>query len=241
MDKTKRIKNMKEEIAINTQLALFFDKPIERPDELFSELNKALGGLFTKVPIVLPLDIPDNNFPIVQAQEEAYVCNIAKGRVDFIVRTNTKVDYGGVREQFRPKLEKFFGTFRDKTKRIGFVTNFFIEDEKPGENISNLINKDIKDVLNNDANSVHQAQIVYSFREKIEDFQFNNYTSIQRMTLEKTDEHPLVGINIIRDFNTIPENNYLNKISYDSLNKILDSAENKFNLERIKKVLWPDI
>ena len=46
---------MKEEILINTQVGLFFDSSIIRPDLLVGDFNVAMGNIFDQIPLILPV------------------------------------------------------------------------------------------------------------------------------------------------------------------------------------------
>ena len=174
---------MKEEIIINTQIALFFDGLIERPDQLVEFFNVEMGNIFNQIPVVVP--VPNESqlseIPVVQlsSTDGVYSCNIARSRVDFFHTGVGKQKFSNIKSDFQNEAEKLYEFFSGKTKikRIGFVTRFFFEDEKQDETIAKLINEDFKKLHNG---ITHQAYIRYVSNIKFNDFEVNNFTSIER-------------------------------------------------------------
>ena len=234
---------MKEEIIINTQLALFFESPIQRPDQLVTSFNEAVGEIFDQVPVILP--VPNQvqllEVPLVQINSGngVYSCNIARNRVDFFIAGEGKQKFADIKTNLLDKVVKYYNFFtsKSKIKRIGFVVRFFVQDEKPDLVVANLISDDFKKIQDGETN---QTYVRFTTRTKIGDYEINNYSSAERtaVNIEKVGEK-ILGVMITRDFNTIPENNYTEKFSVKEMEQFIREAESKFNLEEIKKLLWP--
>ena len=75
-------------IILTTQIALFPNRVIERPDLVYEEIKKAEHGLFNALPNIV--DIPINSptdIPLVQAKslDNIYSLNVSRGRIDFFI------------------------------------------------------------------------------------------------------------------------------------------------------------
>ncbi len=232
----------KEEILINTQLALFFEQLISRPDELWQQFNTEMDGIFDQIPLTVP--VPNETqlaeVPVVQmnSNKGVYSCNIARGRVDFFHRGVGKQTFSDIKNDFLQEIEKYFNYFSGKTKikRIGFVTRFFIEDNNQDKTIAKLLNK--KFIKLHD-NNVHEAYIRYVSRIKIGEFDVNDLTIVERFLARISGiGDNIKGILVTRDFNTIPEQLYSSKLNSRIIKDFLNESEKKFNLKNFKNVLY---
>ena len=136
-----------------------------------------------------------------------------------------------LRDKLLNLMDSTLPNFISNIKRIGFVNNFFVADQNPNQTIAKLIDVKLKNALESEVS--HQASLIYSFRETIDKFEINNYTSIHNVDLNNN-----AGVMIMRDFNTIPERNYSNKLNKENIKNLLNQMENKFHLEEIKSLLW---
>lgn len=238
---------MKEEILINTQLALFFENPLSRPDELSQAFNEQMGGIFDQIPIVIPVPNESQllNVPVVQmnSKNDVYSCNIARGRVDFFHRGVGKQIFTDIREQLLKEVENFFSFFSEKVKikRIGFVTRFFIEDPEQDKTIAKLLDNDFKTLHSGDT---HEAFIRYVSRINnfVDEFNINNFTSLERFSARIKDVGTNIkGISLTRDFNTDPNTLYSEKFNTDKIRKFIEESEKNFKLDDVKKILWPNV
>jgi len=224
---------MAKESVVQIRLALFLKQSIDRPEELAVNINKDLGNIF-QTPIIIPISLPKGvQFPVVQMQSASndYRCEIFTDRVDFYIRALEKEEYTLLRDKLLNLMDSTLPNFISNIKRIGFVNNFFVADQNPNQTIAKLIDVKLKNALESEVS--HQASLIYSFRETIDKFEINNYTSIHNVDLNNN-----AGVMIMRDFNTIPERNYSNKLNKENIKNLLNQMENKFHLEEIKSLLW---
>lgn len=242
----------KEEIIIYSQLALFFGEQLQKPEEIWIELNKQFGGIFNEkiAPIIIP--VPNqpqlNDVPIVQLRTDdgLYTCNIARGRVDFFIAGAGKEKYEDIKTDLLEKFEIFSDFFLNNTKinRVGFINRFFIEDSEQDKTISKLLNDNFTKIYNQETSSdnTYEVDIKYISRIKVADFDVNNHISIGRFFANISGQGTNIkGISIIRDINTIPEKNSenINLFSVEKIKDIINGSENTFKISELKKVLWP--
>ncbi|MGP8289991.1 hypothetical protein ACT3OH_06995 [Vreelandella zhanjiangensis] len=124
------------EKIVKLQLALFFQNPISRPDNLMGGVNSSMGNLFDAMPQILPIpaDAPAE-IPRVQMRSEngKYNCNIACSRVDFILSGDFRdeVVWPDLTKDFLAKVKLFIGNIFEQSKivRFGLIGNFFIPDK----------------------------------------------------------------------------------------------------------------
>lgn len=233
---------MKEEILINTQFALFFDGLIERPDQLVELFNAEMGNIFDKIPVVIP--VPNepklSEIPVAQlfSTDGIYSCKIARSRVDFFYAGAGKQKFSDIEYSFKNKVEKLYEFFSDniKIKRMGFVTHFFIEGTEPDKTIAEkLLNDEFRKIHGGD---IYEAFIKYVSRDSVNEFEINNFTTVEKFTARISDIGELKGILITRDFNTIPEENYKEKLTNEKIKDFIEKSKEKFKLENINDILW---
>lgn len=236
----------KEEILINSQVALFFDQPLKKPEDFWQPLNEIMDEIFDQTPMILP--VPNepslNEVPIVQMRSGSgiYSCNISRGRADFFHNGSQEQDkFSDIEELFiNNEAQNFFAFFNDrqiKIKRIGFITRFFIEEEKQDEVIAKLLNNNFKRLHDG---ATYETYIRYVSRDVFDELKINNYTSIERSNAKiKTKGNNIKGILITRDFNTIPEEDF-SKNTTIGIDQFIEKGRDKFNLKAIKEELWSE-
>lgn len=240
---------MEQEILINTQLALFFERPIYKPEEFWQDLNYKLDNIFDKTPIIFP--VPDDlklyDIPIVQMTSSTgiYSCNISRSRSDFFISGSGTQTFFTIKDDFLRQAEKYFNFFKEKKekiKRIGFVTRFFFEDKSQDKIIAKLLNEDFKKLhWEKGIDSTHEVYLRYVSRIKINQFEINNFTVIERFfaRISGTDEDKK-GILVTRDFNTISEKEieYKEKFeNFDVIKTFIVNAGDKLNLDKLKQII----
>lgn len=235
---------------INTQFALFFGKPIDRPEIYISDFTKEMGDVFDQSPLAIP--IPNSlefvNTPIVQftSSNGLYACGFARQRADYYHYSSDRkkqYEFNEIKDIFLKNIEKYFNFFSTKTKinRIGFLTKFFI-DEPQSKIIANLLDDDFKKIHGGDIQSA-KLQYISRIKNKSEEFILNNSTMIEKtktVLFEDSIETPKDGILITRDFNTIPEKtgDYEGKFTAEKIKQIIKDGEENFKLDDISKLLW---
>lgn len=236
----------KEEILIESQFAFFFENPVVKPEELWQQINDKLTNIFDQTPVIIPVPYDPNLYdvPVVQMRSGngIFRLNLARGRADFFYAGSGKQKFSDIQVDFTDKLLDLFAVFSDleiKTKRIGFVTRFFIEDIEQDKTIKKLLIENFTSLFDTEVNEVG---IRYVTRMQEGEFKLNNFTAAERFNARIIgEEKPVKGVLITRDFNTAPEENYGNKINAETLKNIINVASGKFKLDELKKILWPSV
>lgn len=231
---------MKDEILVNIQIALFFKVFLVRPDQFFHTLNEKLDNIFDQPPLTLPIEGPPE-LPVIQARSKngIFMCNIAKGRIDFFVSGEGRQKYSDKKDDFIAKIKIVFDFFYQKTeiRRIGFVTKFFFEDKSPSETIAKLIITGFKDTLRD--GKIYQSYVRYATRDELINLKINNHTVVEKISANIDGVGSgIPGVLITRDFNTIPEEDYSSEINLEKIGSFIDEGEKMFYIDKLKKVLW---
>ena len=219
------------EIVLNAQLALFFDQPLDRPDQLITPFNDALGKVFDQVPMVVPVPKEPQllTIPVVQmaSTNGIFSCNIARSRVDLFMAGNGPQKFSDIKDSLVSKSEAYYNFFNSATQisRIGFVVRFFFPSDVPGEAISHLFNKDFIKIFED--GKVNDNYARYISRIKINDLDVNDFTSAER-AIATIGSKQLQGILITRDFNTIPEKNYKSTLNATVIKNFINGASGIF-------------
>ncbi|HDT1603538.1 TPA: hypothetical protein QHT00_002644, partial [Enterobacter sichuanensis] len=117
--------------TISTQLAIFLDSNIIRPDTLYNRLNEDLGEIIDAMPQTIPLpaeapaDIPR---VIGTSSFGTYVLNVSLNRVDIVKNYNPANDMESeVNEFLRTSKNLIISILQTyKVNRLGLVGNHYI-------------------------------------------------------------------------------------------------------------------
>lgn len=230
---------------VNTQLAIFFKEDLVRPDETFHKLNEYFDGIF-KVPVILPIPTGDQygSVPVVQvsSDDSLKTLTIARKRSDLILELQKDAPQSTVVEEEKMKeLIKFFSFFKREVgvspKRIGFVSRFFFRTSKENGNkmISNIIDPGFRDIFK--GSEIRQASVQYATVGDFKNVYFNNRIVIEAGILKRDNkEVGFDGLVVLRDFNTLPENDY-SQLKPDDVSLFIKEMSMGFELEKIWKTL----
>lgn len=218
------------EKIVKLQLALFFQYPISRPDNLMGGINASMGNLFDAMPHILPIpaDAPAE-IPRVQMRSEngKYNCNIACSRVDFILNGNFRDEavWPDLTRDFLAKIKLFTGSVFEQSKviRFGLIGNFFIPDKSASTSMT-------KKYFKVDLNSAEEINFRFNKRSSSHGFNLNNITSVNT-ALAETNGVSDKGIFIELDINNIPSSE---PISADNLLQLIDKQIPFFSPDKVK-------
>src|SRR3989338_4703302 len=209
---------------VNIQLALFFQENISRPDKVSTSINHEMNNLFDAMPFILPMpnDAPAE-IPIVQMKSELnkeYNCNIARSRVDFYFNPEKEIsDFEDFEKEYDAHATKFISAvFKSikpiKISRLGFVVQYFVEDNNPTETIKRkLISKEL--------GSLRDLSIRFNQNNSVGNIKINDITNIQTGKVTKNNKESN-GILVQRDFNNIVKKNM--GLTISSLKTLLKKA-----------------
>lgn len=218
------------EKIVKLQLALFFQNPISRPDNLMAGVNSSMGNLFDAMPQILPIpaDAPAE-IPRVQMRSEngKYNCNIACSRVDFILNGNFRdeVVWPDLTKDFLAKVKLFIGSIFEQSKiiRFGLIGNFFIPDKSATISIT-------RKYLKVDLNSAEEINLRFNKRTSSHGFTLNNISSINTVLAESNGQADK-GIFIELDVNNIPTDEV---IKSDAILQLIEKQVPSFSPDKVK-------
>jgi hypothetical protein len=218
------------EKIVKLQLALFFQNPISRPDNLMGGINASMGNLFDAMPQILPIpaDAP-LEIPRVQMRSEngKYNCNVACSRVDFILNGDfsDEVMWPDLTKDFLAKVKLFISSVFEQSKiiRFGVIGNFYIPDKS-------AITSMTKKYLKVDLNSAEEINLSFNKRSSSHGFNLNNITSISSAIVE-TNGQSDKGIFIELDVNNIPT---VEHIKPEDMLQLIEKQMSSFSHEKVK-------
>ena len=191
------------EKIVKLQLALFFQNPISRPDNLMEGINSSMGNLFDAMPQILPIpaDAPAEIHRVQMRSENGkYNCNIACSRVDFILNGDFQDEavWPDLTKDFVAKLKLFIDSAFEQSKiiRFGLIGNFYIPDKSA---ITSMKERYLKV----DLNSAEEINLRFNKRNSRHGYNLNNITSINT-AIEQTNGQANQGIFIELDVNNVP-------------------------------------
>ncbi len=221
------------EKILKLQLALFFDTPQARPDNLMNPVNIEMGNLFNAMPQILPipLDAP-HDIPRVQlrSEDKRYNCNISASRIDFILNgmSEDEVKWPDITKDFLAKVKLFTQSVYNKSKivRFGLIGNFFIPDKQSSASLS-------KKYLKIDLSLAEEINIRFNKRTNFQGLNLNNITSINTVFVE-TNGVAENGVFIELDINNIPKNEI---IKHKILLQIVQNELPNFSPHKVKELV----
>jgi hypothetical protein len=199
---------------ISLQFALFFQDIIERPDTEFSDLNMNLMNIFGDVPLIMPIPPelpPEVPRVTLKSENKAYICQIARSRVDLISnRISKETSNEEMLKDFNAKVRGFIKYVLEKRKivRFGMICKYFHKDD---DAITTIKNK----YFNDNIGDVAELSIQYNKISEYQGFQLNDLVSISAKKVKIAGE-TMKGIQIQRDINNAP----VDSLSLEKLQQI---------------------
>lgn len=228
---------------VSSQVVLFFNEKIVRPELFLEKLETASGGLFTKPPIIMPVpadpaldDIPNVNYSSDDGRSSLFLARTRCGLTFSSVGNNE--DFLGLKDSFVEIGNKLFDVFLTKypIKRIGFVSTYFVVDNDAVAKVSALVGSKFKDLF---TGTVHETNIRLNTRDKMLGFDINNIVSIETGTADIMGVgKQMKGLVIKRDINTIPETDYHDTFSRGIIGEFVNQAEIVVPIGKVKRELY---
>lgn len=201
-------------VFLTCQFAINFSKPVMGPENLFSEINLALEGLFEDYPIINPVPFIGNNqglldVPVVEAiakDSKGYELKIARGRLDFYRNAIAGEDgYDVFHDEFITKIESLLEVIKNKSSVgwIGFVNNYIYT--TTDKNISKKILNER--LLNLNEGETNSFLVKHANRIKVGEIESNNELTFGLGKASINGAEPIDGLIITQDFNTKPSTN----------------------------------
>lgn len=220
---------------LSVQVALFPKENIVRPDITMGEINQRLGYAMDAMPTILniPQDFP-NEIPVasVNSTNGVYTLNIARGRVDLIIKP--AIDMGtepfDVFQAYKDSMEKYCQQVLEQNQviRLGVILTMF---HAVAENTKAIHSKYFKEPM---AAGCIETSIKTNKRNKHKNIQLNNITLIEAAELELGKGHKK-GVVIQFDINNVP--NVDKPLTVDSITSILAYASNKIKSTALKELI----
>lgn len=168
--------------TISTQLAIFLDSNIIRPDTLYNRLNEDLGEIIDAMPQTIPLpaeapaDIPR---VIGTSSFGTYVLNVSLNRVDIVKNYNPANDMESeVNEFLRTSKNLIISILQThKVNRLGLVGNHYIPTKDAQQFIS-------KAYLNEKNQGSDEVSLRINKKDTVDGFTLNNILNISQAHIE---------------------------------------------------------
>ncbi len=216
-------------LLVNTQFALFFAQPLQKPEELWDDIrNSPLASTFDQTPRIQPVPNDPNlmEVPILQLQsEKGHTIHVSRMRADYTyLHPHGSAESDEEATPWFDDFQTFYSFFDEQLviRRLGYVKRYFFESQNPAVDIAELLRFDPASVQ---GGAVHEAGIRYVTRDRFEKFIINNFTSIEQASATGSDGQVLQGFLVTRDVNTAPEENYL--FDSDTLAQYFIEAEER--------------
>lgn len=189
---------MKRKI-LNFHFAFFLRDIVDRPDALFGDLNSSLLNIFDAMPQIIPVPrevSPEIPVVVLRSENNEYVCNIARSRIDFILqRIDDNKSNQSLLNDFRIKVSGLIKYILEKKEitRFGKVARFFYQDNTAIRTIKNKY-------FNNTVDGVEELSL--RFNKKTPQYGYN-INDILEITAADILTFPTIqkGILIQRDIN----------------------------------------
>lgn len=218
------------EKIVKLQLALFFQNPIARPDNLMGGINSSMGNLFDAMPQILPIPAEaPAEIPRVQMRSEndKYNCNIACSRVDFFLNGDFRDEtaWPDITKDFLAKVKLFINSVFEQSKiiRFGLIGNFFIPDKSATTSMTNKY-------LKVDLNSAEEINLRFNKITSSHGYNLNNITSVNTAVAENNGKSDK-GIFIELDVNNVPTQEPINS---DTMLQLIEKQMPSFSPDKVK-------
>ena len=165
-------------VTISTQLAIFIDSPIARPDLLFNSLNSEIGEVIDAMPQTLPLpaDAPSDIPRVIGTSSFGkFNLNISLNRIDFVENYAPTEAIEKSIVEFKLKCNTLITTISQKygIVRIGLVGNYYVPHKNPSQLITDLY-------LNKNKSNLDEITIRINKRDTFKNIQINNVINLSQ-------------------------------------------------------------
>ncbi len=165
-------------VTISTQLAIFIDSTIARPDLLFNSLNSEIGEVIDAMPQTLPLpaDAPADIPRVIGTSSFGkFNLNISLNRIDFVENYTPTEEIEKSVTEFKLKCNTLIATISQKygIVRIGLVGNYYIPHKNPSQLIADLY-------LNENKKNLDEITIRINNRDTFKNIQINNVINLSQ-------------------------------------------------------------
>lgn len=224
-------------VFVSSQAAFGLSKPLLSPENLYTEINERVGGIFGDSPDITPVPLVSNDrelldAPVVQALslDGRYQLNIARGRVDFFRNANiNEKTFKSTKTDFVAKIEQISDVIFPKydAKWFGLVFAYVYTNSDFNVSSQKFINKKLLDINSGDT---HSFFLRNTNRVKVNDTVSNNLVAIGSGQVNKDNQGLVDGLLINQDFNTKPSDVIIDK---DFIKSYINSAEKMAKVEDI--------
>lgn len=208
-------------VTISTQIALFFETAISRPDTFYNTINSDIGEIIDSMPQTLPLppeapaEIPR---VIGNSSFGQYNLNVSINRVDLIRNYSPGEDVIHATNDFKRICNNLIISAMQLQKiiRVGVVGNFYISNPCPQKIIGKLY-------LNEKNQNSDEISLRINKKDKFNNIDINNVVNINQGNVAAPDYNGEAVI-IQLDYNTEPKGKPLDQESVISVFKEKSSA-----------------
>lgn len=220
----------KKVITISTQVALFFEDSIPRPDTFYNKINSDLGELIDAMPQTLPLP-PEAPAEIPRVMGTSsfgqYTLNVALNRVDLLRNYNPNEDIELAIKEFKLTCTNLIANTAQYQKiiRIGIVGNHYVQNKNPNLLISKLY-------LNEKNKDSDEISIRINKKSKIQNITVNNVININQGIVAAPNYNG-DAVLLQLDYNTDPQGHHLSEGVAISIFKEKSSAYSSSHVSEI--------
>lgn len=221
-------------ILLNIQLALFFDREVAHPEEFVDAVSNGLkwGGqrqinrvsedaAFSSVPIAVVFS-DDGRYRVEISRSKLNLICDGRGRETFQQRKEEFLELAKVISQIvLPRMTRFLS-------RVGLSRIVFFESSSGEDEIKKYIQLDKFSSTHMRKGEVYyDTAVSVTTRFVIDEFTFNNISTVTRGSATLPDGSQLVGLIITRDVNTIPDPKdpyYIDKDGFSAILKTISGV-----------------
>ena len=183
------------------QVALFFKDRVERPDQIATNVNDALGNAFDRMPTVIP--VPEEapvEIPVVMmtSSKLPYQLNFSRMRVDLILPHAGPVERGiDQRDDFVEFAKKLSEVITQEIKivRVGVIAHCYHQ----VDNVVSYINK--KFAKKSIPSKADEITIHYNIKKEKKGILTNNLVTIQEQNFTNGSDIFMKGVYFLFDKN----------------------------------------
>ena len=218
---------------ITLQFAFFLKDIVGRPDLEFADLNSNMLNTFNGMPQILPIpkELPtDVPVMILRSDDNEYICNISRSRIDFICkRINDSKSNIDLLQDFNLKVAGITKYLLNKQEviRFGMIARYFFKDN---EAVSILQRKYFK----NTVDDAIELSLRYNKKSSEYGYEINDVLEISAVEMV-VNNRPEKGILIQRDINNVP--NHEKIFNFDTLSKLSQKYAHKIGELEIESLI----
>lgn len=224
--------------VLGAQLALWFRDRLLNPENLLPQVRETMKDVFDQPPTVLPVpNNPDLDYAQVVILDSSHGVRLAisRKRGDLWINGQAYGDIDSVEQAVAKLGRSCFALLEGQSiVRVGYVVRFLYSSQQATSAIEQLLARRPSELQ---TGQTFDVGVMYVTRHPIGSRTFNDRTEVgQYHDGGDTAGISGIGVQVTRDFNSLPEDNAL--FPWSDVETLIQQSKTLFSLDQVEALMW---